>query len=138
MQRASRVRTYINAYTICSTIVKPPPEGRFNEYTANIGLPFHTVQAFSSHCTAWPICCSLFRDWSASIALPGPYLLCPLLTPVRRSGPITRPSVDRGYRLNFVFTVGRLVSRRCHSISVIPFLSTPYRPPRVRHMTFHA
>ena len=138
MQRASRVHTYINAYTICSTIVKPPPEGRFNEHTTNVGLPSHTVRAFNSHCTARPICVSLFRHWSASIALPGSYLLCPLLTPVWRSGAISRPSVDRGYRLNFVFPVGRLVSRRCHSISVIPFLSTPYKPPRVMHMTFHA
>ena len=138
MQRASRVHTYINAYTICSTIVKPPPEGRFNEHTTNVGLPSHTVRAFNSHCTAWPICCSTFRPRSASIALPGSYLLCPLLTPVWRSGAISRPSVDRGYRLNFVFPVGRLVSRRCHSISVIPFLSTPYKPPRVMHMTFHA
>ena len=55
------------------------------------------------------------------MALPGSYLLCPLLTSVWRSESIAQPSVDRGYRLKFVFTVGRLVSRRCHSISVIPF-----------------
>ena len=38
----------------------------------------------------WPIRCSAFQHWSASIALPALFLLCPLLTSPRYSVPITR------------------------------------------------
>ena len=42
---------------------------------------------------ARPICCSTFRRWSASLALPTTNLLCPLLTSAPRSGTLAVPSV---------------------------------------------
>ena len=42
---------------------------------------------------ARPICCSAFRRWSASLALPTTNLLCPLLTSAPRSGTLAAPSV---------------------------------------------
>ena len=41
-----------------------------------------------------------------------------------------------GLRLTFVFSVIRLVSRRCHTISAIPIIGTPWRSPWVRIATF--
>ena len=46
--------------------------------------------------SARPICCSAFRPWSASLALPTAGLLCPLLTSAPRSGGLAAPSVADG------------------------------------------
>ena len=44
-------------------------------------------------------------------------------------------SFSSGFRLTFVFSVSRLVSRRCHTISTVPSGRTLRRPPGVRHRT---
>ncbi len=73
-------------YTICfpkgqtTTLLR-----RFNAYCLNAYSLSLTVRAFSISFTAQHIRFSVFRHWSASLALPVLYLLCPLLTSAQRS-----------------------------------------------------
>jgi len=94
---------------------------RSNAYCPNAYLLSLTVQAFGIRFAVQHIRFSAFRCWSASLASPAKYLLCLLLTSAGRSGTISHTSVlIHGSRSTFVFSVCRLVSRRCHNISTIP------------------
>ena len=64
-------------------------------------------------------------------------LLCLLLTSARRSDRISPVSVlIQGYRAMFVFSVCRLVSRRCHNISTIPSGSDTLQTSRGKTQSF--